>query len=153
MISHQGTLVSSFVNISVYFNRLANNFMELLNRFFKRIKVLLAILIQNENSVVNIWGGSSPPSPPRPVRLWRSRQQFLGPFYCGSSLSRVIVVIAVKELSSCFRLWCFQKLKIFSVFWWPNVSLVFNAIYYFFICININLKCNKFEVKGKTERY
>ena len=46
----------------------------------------------------------------------RSRQQFLGPFYCGSSPSRVIAVIAVKKLSGCFRLWCFQKLKMFSVF-------------------------------------
>ena len=53
LISDRGTLVSGFVNISVYFDKLANNFMEPLDRFFKRIKILLAILIQTENSVVS----------------------------------------------------------------------------------------------------
>ena len=53
LISHRGTLVNGFVNISVYFDKLANNFMEPLDRFFKRIKILLAILIQTENSVVS----------------------------------------------------------------------------------------------------
>ena len=50
---YRGALVSGFVNISVYFDKLANNFMEPLDRFFKRIKILLAILIQTENSVVS----------------------------------------------------------------------------------------------------
>ena len=49
---YRDTLVSGFVNISVYFDKLANNFMEPLDRFFKRIKILLAILIQTEDSVV-----------------------------------------------------------------------------------------------------
>ena len=50
---YRGTLVGGFVDISVYFNKLANNFMKPLDRFFKRIKILFAILIQtgapNEN--------------------------------------------------------------------------------------------------------
>ena len=41
---YRGTLVSGFANISVYFNKLANNFMKPLNRCFKRIKILLVIL-------------------------------------------------------------------------------------------------------------
>ena len=49
---YRDTLVSGFVNISVYFNKLANNFKPL-DRFFKRIKILLAILIQTGNSVVS----------------------------------------------------------------------------------------------------
>ena len=39
---YRDTLVSGFVNISVYFNKLANNFKPL-DRFFKRIKILLVI--------------------------------------------------------------------------------------------------------------
>ena len=40
------TLVSGFVNISVYFNKLPNNF-KLLDRFFKRIKIPLVIQTEN----------------------------------------------------------------------------------------------------------
>ena len=39
---YRGTLVIVFVNISVYFNKLVNNFKPL-DRFFKRIKILLVI--------------------------------------------------------------------------------------------------------------
>ena len=45
---YRGTLVSGFVNISVYFNKLANNFMKPLKRFFKRIKILLFILLNEQ---------------------------------------------------------------------------------------------------------
>ena len=41
-----GALVSGFVNISVDFNKLANNFKPL-DRFFKRIKILLVIQTEN----------------------------------------------------------------------------------------------------------
>ena len=41
-----GALVSGFVNISVYFNKLANNFKPL-DKFFKRIKILLVIQTEN----------------------------------------------------------------------------------------------------------
>ena len=37
---YPGTLVSGFANISVYFNKLVNNFKPL-DGFFKRIKILL----------------------------------------------------------------------------------------------------------------
>ena len=43
---YRGALVSGFVNISVYFNKLANNFKPL-DRFFKRIKILLVIQTEN----------------------------------------------------------------------------------------------------------
>ena len=43
---YRGTLVSSFVNILVYFNKLVTNF-KLNDRFFKRIQILL--LIETEN--------------------------------------------------------------------------------------------------------
>ena len=43
---YRDTLVSGFVYISVYFNKLANNFKQL-NGFFKRIKI--PIVIQTEN--------------------------------------------------------------------------------------------------------
>ena len=43
---YHGALVSGFVNISVYFNKLANNFKPL-DRFFKRIKILLVIQTEN----------------------------------------------------------------------------------------------------------
>ena len=42
----QGALVSGFVNISVYFTKLANNFKPN-DRFFKRIQILLVILTDN----------------------------------------------------------------------------------------------------------
>ena len=45
---YRGTLVSGFVSISVYFNKLANNFMKSLDRFFKRIKILLVILLHEK---------------------------------------------------------------------------------------------------------
>ena len=43
---YHGALVSGFVNISVCFNKLANNFKPL-DRFFKRIKILLVIQTEN----------------------------------------------------------------------------------------------------------
>ena len=43
---YRGALVSGFVNFSVYVNKLGNNFQPL-DRFFKRIKILL--VIQSEN--------------------------------------------------------------------------------------------------------
>ena len=43
---YRDTLVSGFVNISVYFNKLANNFKPL-DIFFKRIKILLVIQTEN----------------------------------------------------------------------------------------------------------
>ena len=43
---YRGALVSSFVNISVYFNKLANNFKPL-DKFFKIIKILLVIQTEN----------------------------------------------------------------------------------------------------------
>ena len=43
------TLVIGFVNISVYFNKLANNFKPL-DRFFKRIKILLLIQTESESA-------------------------------------------------------------------------------------------------------
>ena len=43
---YRGALVSGFVNISVYFNKLASNFKPL-DRFFKRIKILLVIQTEN----------------------------------------------------------------------------------------------------------
>ena len=43
---YRDTLVSGFVNISVYVNKLANNFKPL-DRFFKRIKILLVIQTEN----------------------------------------------------------------------------------------------------------
>ena len=44
---YPGTLVSGFANISVYFNKLANNF-KTVDRFFKRIKILLVILLREK---------------------------------------------------------------------------------------------------------
>ena len=44
---YPGTLVSGFANISVYFNKLVNNFKPL-DGFFKRIKILLAILLHEK---------------------------------------------------------------------------------------------------------
>ena len=41
-----GALVSGFVNISVYFTKLANNFKPN-DRFFKRIQILLVIQTEN----------------------------------------------------------------------------------------------------------
>ena len=43
---YRGDPVSGFVNISIYFNKLANNFKPL-DRFFKRIKILLVIQTEN----------------------------------------------------------------------------------------------------------
>ena len=43
---YHGALVSGFVNISVYLNKSANNFKPL-DRFFKRIKILLVIQTEN----------------------------------------------------------------------------------------------------------
>ena len=43
---YRGALVSGFVNISVYLNKSANNFKPL-DRFFKRIKILLVIQTEN----------------------------------------------------------------------------------------------------------
>ena len=43
---YRDTLASGFVNISVYFNKLANNFKPL-DRLFKRIKILLVIQTEN----------------------------------------------------------------------------------------------------------
>ena len=43
---YQGALVSGFVDISVYFTKLANNFKPN-DRFFKRIQILLVILTDN----------------------------------------------------------------------------------------------------------
>ena len=43
---YRDTLVSGFVNISVYFNKLADNFKPL-DRFFKRIKIVLVIQTEN----------------------------------------------------------------------------------------------------------
>ena len=43
---YRGALVSGFVNIPVYFNKSANNFKPL-DRFFKRIKILLVIQTEN----------------------------------------------------------------------------------------------------------
>ena len=45
---YRGTLVNGFVNISVYLNKLANNFKKPLKRFFKRIKILLFILLNEQ---------------------------------------------------------------------------------------------------------
>ena len=44
--TYQGALVSGFVNISVYFTKLANNFKPN-DRFFKRIQILLVIQTEN----------------------------------------------------------------------------------------------------------
>ena len=44
---YPGTLVSGFANISVYFDKLANNFKPV-DRFFKRIKILLVILLHEK---------------------------------------------------------------------------------------------------------
>ena len=44
---YHGALVSGFVNISVYFNKLVNKLNHLID-FFKKAKILL--LIQSENS-------------------------------------------------------------------------------------------------------
>ena len=43
---YRGALVSGFVNISVYFSKLANNFKPL-DGFFKRINILLVIETEN----------------------------------------------------------------------------------------------------------
>ena len=43
---YRGALVSGFVNISVYFNKLANNFKPL-DGFFKRIKIVLVTETEN----------------------------------------------------------------------------------------------------------
>ena len=43
---YQGALVSVFVNILVYFTKLANNFKPN-DRFFKRIQILLVIQTEN----------------------------------------------------------------------------------------------------------
>ena len=48
---YRGDLVSGFVNISIYFNKLANNFKPL-DRFFKRIKILLVIQTEISHSFV-----------------------------------------------------------------------------------------------------
>ena len=48
---YPGTLVSGFANISVYFNKLANNFKPL-DRFFERIKILLVILLHENFSAI-----------------------------------------------------------------------------------------------------
>ena len=44
--TYQSALVSGFVNISVYFTKLANNFKPK-DRFFKRIQILLVIQTEN----------------------------------------------------------------------------------------------------------
>ena len=44
---YPGTLVSGFANISVNFNKLANNFKPV-DRFFKRVKILLVILLHEK---------------------------------------------------------------------------------------------------------
>ena len=44
--TYQGALVSGFVNISVYFTKLANNFKPN-DRFFKTIQILLVIQTEN----------------------------------------------------------------------------------------------------------
>ena len=46
---YQGALVSGFVNISVYFTKLANNFKPN-DRFFKRIQILLVIQTENQSA-------------------------------------------------------------------------------------------------------
>ena len=51
---YQGALVSGFVNISVYFNKLANNFKPL-DRFFKRIKILLVIQTENQSVTSSVF--------------------------------------------------------------------------------------------------
>ena len=43
---YRGALVSGFVNILVYFKKIANNFKPN-DRFFKRIKILLVIQTEN----------------------------------------------------------------------------------------------------------
>ena len=43
---YHGALVSGFVNISVYFNKLANN-LKPLDRFFNRINIVLVIQTEN----------------------------------------------------------------------------------------------------------
>ena len=43
---YRGAFDSSFVNISVYFNKLANN-IKPNDRFFKRIQILLVIQTEN----------------------------------------------------------------------------------------------------------
>ena len=43
---YRGALVSGFVNISIYFKKLTNNFKPN-DRFFKRIKTLLVIQTEN----------------------------------------------------------------------------------------------------------
>ena len=43
---YRGVLVSGFVNISVYFKKLANNFKPN-DRFFKRVKILLVTQTEN----------------------------------------------------------------------------------------------------------
>ena len=43
---YHGALVSGFVNISVYFNKLVNNLNHLID-FFKNIKILLVIKSEN----------------------------------------------------------------------------------------------------------
>ena len=43
---YRSALVSGFVNILVYFNKLANNFKPL-DRFFKGIKILFVIQTEN----------------------------------------------------------------------------------------------------------
>ena len=46
---YQGTLVNCFVNILVYFNKLATNFKPN-NRFFKRIQIFLIIQTENKSA-------------------------------------------------------------------------------------------------------
>ena len=50
---YRDTLVSGFLNISVYFNKLANNFKPL-DRLFKRIKILLVIQTENQSATSSL---------------------------------------------------------------------------------------------------
>ena len=45
---YHGALVSGFVNISVYFNKLVNNLNHLIHSF-KNINILVILVIQSEN--------------------------------------------------------------------------------------------------------
>ena len=45
---YHGPLVSGFLNISVYFNKLVNNLNHLIHSF-QKIKILVILLIQSEN--------------------------------------------------------------------------------------------------------
>ena len=50
---YRGTLVSAFVNILVYFNRLVTNFKPN-DRFFKRIQILLIIQTENQSATSSL---------------------------------------------------------------------------------------------------